>query len=270
MQDSFVILVPAVFAGLVAIAITVAIERLGGIVGGLLGTLPTTIVPAALGIWAAAPDLPTFAAAMGSAPVGMLVATLFLLSWRVVPPRLPDVPVAGQLALMLLVSLSLWAVLAGVAVLTLAQLPLPAWVAGLGALLLNVALGLWASAQAVPAPRGTRSVPPGVLLARGLLAGLAVGVASWLAHTGDGFLSGIAAVFPAIFLTTMAGLWVSQGHAVPAGAVGPMMLGATAVGTFSLLTVPLYPALGAGLGSITAWGLAAGLVTVPSLWWLRR
>ena len=42
----------AAFAGLVAVGVTVAIERLGGRVGGLLGTLPTTIVPASLGIYA--------------------------------------------------------------------------------------------------------------------------------------------------------------------------------------------------------------------------
>ena len=40
----------AVFAGLVAILVTVAIEKWGGIIGGILGTVPTTIIPAAAGI----------------------------------------------------------------------------------------------------------------------------------------------------------------------------------------------------------------------------
>jgi hypothetical protein len=45
------IVISAVAAGLVAILATVAIEKLGGRRGGVVGTLPTTIVPAAIGFW---------------------------------------------------------------------------------------------------------------------------------------------------------------------------------------------------------------------------
>ena len=45
------IILSALFAGFVAILVTVAIEKWGGIVGGVLGTLPTTIVPAAMGMY---------------------------------------------------------------------------------------------------------------------------------------------------------------------------------------------------------------------------
>ena len=44
------ILGPALLAGLVAIGATVAIERFGGRIGGLLATVPTTIVPASIGM----------------------------------------------------------------------------------------------------------------------------------------------------------------------------------------------------------------------------
>ena len=40
-----------IFAALVAIGATVAIERLGGRIGGVLGSIPTTIVPASLGFF---------------------------------------------------------------------------------------------------------------------------------------------------------------------------------------------------------------------------
>ena len=43
------ILVSALLAGVVATAVTVAIEKWGGLVGGLLGTVPSTIVPAGIG-----------------------------------------------------------------------------------------------------------------------------------------------------------------------------------------------------------------------------
>ena len=45
------ILAAALFAGIVAVLVTVAVEKWGGIVGGILGTLPTTIVPATIGMY---------------------------------------------------------------------------------------------------------------------------------------------------------------------------------------------------------------------------
>ena len=45
------ILLSALFAGIVATLVTIAIEKLGGRTGGVLATIPTTIVPAALGMY---------------------------------------------------------------------------------------------------------------------------------------------------------------------------------------------------------------------------
>lgn len=45
-----------------------------------------------------------------------------------------------------------------------------------------------------------------------------------IAGIGHPVLSGLAVVFPAIFMTTMVSLSISQGHAVPAGAIGPMVV----------------------------------------------
>ena len=44
-------IVSGIFAALVAVAATVAIERLGGRLGGVIGSIPTTIVPASLGFF---------------------------------------------------------------------------------------------------------------------------------------------------------------------------------------------------------------------------
>ena len=45
------IILSALIAGFVAILVTVAIEKWGGVIGGVLGTLPTTIVPATIGMY---------------------------------------------------------------------------------------------------------------------------------------------------------------------------------------------------------------------------
>lgn len=108
-------LAAAGFAGAVAIGVTVAIERWGGVRGGLLGTVPTTIVPFSLGLQAAEPA--ALREALWAVPVGMLVNALFLLVWRELPPRLAARSLGARLAIVLGASLAVWAAAAGGAVL---------------------------------------------------------------------------------------------------------------------------------------------------------
>ena len=101
------VLLAALFAGIVAILVTVAIEKWGGIIGGILGTLPTTIVPATIGMYVegGSDDLAT---SMSLIPFWMLLNALFVASW-VVYPRMKE---GVTLAQMTFVSLAFWSVLA--------------------------------------------------------------------------------------------------------------------------------------------------------------
>jgi len=263
------IILPAALAGLVAVAATLAIERWGGVVGGLLGSLPTTIVPASLGIWATSADRAAFADAMGAVGPGMFLDAGFLYLWRLLPPHLPQ---RGRLGWMLALSILAWL---GGAVLV---------VGGMGALrdqgfsmlslgtVVTVGLvifGLMATWRPRAAPPGSRPVGPAVLAARAVLAAVAIGTAIWIAKVGGGLAAGVASVFPAIFITTMVALWISQGEQVQGGAVGPMMLGASSVAAFALLSVLTYPTLGLVLGAVVAWLGAVALTSVPAYAWVR-
>lgn len=264
------IVLPAFFAGLVAVAVTVAIERFGGRVGGFLGTLPTTIVPASLGMFADDPAV--FRDALSIAPAGMLVNALFLWSWRVLPDRLPaTLDLRARLGAMVVLTLGLWAVGAS-AVLgvtgTLTRSGAAPEAIGALATLAIVGIGALACRAGVPAPRGARRVGPVALVARGVLAGGAIGLAVAIARSGHGLLAGVASVFPAIFLTSMVSVWWSQGRAVSAGAVGPMMLGSASVAAYALIAAFTLPALGPVLGVLSAWILAVGGVTLPSNAWV--
>jgi hypothetical protein len=139
-----------------------------------------------------------------------------------------------------------------------------------GTTLLLAAIGIVACLRPLHAPKGLRSVGSGTLAARGLLAGCSIAVSVSIAQNGGAFAAGIASVFPAIFLTTMISLWLSQGEAVPAGAVGPMMLGSTSVAAYAIFASQSLPALGPFFGSIVAWIAAASLVTLPASAWLSR
>ena len=263
---------PALFAGGVAIGVTVAIERFGGVVGGFLGTLPSTIVPAAIGIHAQSVDTAAFAAAMCAAPAGMWLNAAFLWLWRAVPPRLPDTGLGVRLALMSSLGLAAWAL--GAVALVGGLLGLQAAGAsmvlvGCLATLAILVTGVAACWSAPPAPRGSVAAGLGTLLARGGLAAAAIGGAVWLAAVGGSVAAGVASVFPAIFLTTMVSLWLVQGEAVPAGAVGPMMLGSTSVAAYAVLAAFLLPAWGLWAGSLSAWLICALGITLPLTLWTR-
>lgn len=273
MGPTSAILLPALFAGAVAIGVTVAVERWGGRIGGLIGTLPSTIVPASIGILAGSESTTGFQAAMFATPLGMLVNAAFLWTWRVLPPRLPEGGVGLRLLMMLSSSLFVWVVCATTAHTALDRarvLGLPLALIGLAGTLVLAGAGIAACLRNLPAPRGTRPVGPLTLLARGVLAALAIATAVAIARHGSDLAAGLASTFPAIFITTMVSLWISQGEAVQVGAVGPMMLGSTSVAAFAVVGAWSLPALGPLLGCLVAWAAAALLVTVPAWAWLQR
>ena len=273
MQSLMTLLLSASFAAVVAVLVTLAIERLGGHRGGLLGTLPSTIVPAAIGLYAASPTLEAFEASLLMTPMGMFFNAVFLLCWRVLPHRLPPLPMQARLLLCCLISLVCWATLASGGIWLMPRvdaLGLDRWSAGIVIFGFGLGVGILACIKNPPGPSASTPVGPVTLIARGLLAGLAIGSAIWLAEHAGPHIAGLAAVFPAIFLTTMVSLWWTHGEAVGAGAVGPMMLGGTSVSGFALCAAALIPALGPMLGSIAAWVIAVAGVTVPSWWWMSR
>ena len=270
------ILWPALLAGSVAILVTIAIERFGGLVGGVLGTLPTTIVPAALGLWDGPPE--AFTMAMAAVPAGMMVNAIFLWSWRSLPPKLPSAwPLGRRLAAMATLSLVLWAILAAGLVIAKEAAEArwsmmgttPVLAAGATCLALTVVIGVVSTWRPRPAPKGSHGQAWWSIASRGLLAAGAIAAAIALKEVAGGVTAGMVSVFPAIFLTTMVSLWLAQGEAVPSGAVGPMMLGSTSVGAFALLSVWSFPSFGPWLGAGVAWGIAVIVTTLPAYSWLQ-
>jgi len=268
------VLLPGFFAGVVAVGATVAIERLGGRIGGLLATIPTTIVPASIGIAAESGSVASTRAALYAIPAGMLLNVGFLWLWRALPPRLPSWSLRGRLAAMTAGSLAAWFLGAFALVVAFDRVadagPGALVIAGWGGTVAMIVVGVAACLSNPPAPRGHRKVGAGTLLLRGGLAAVAIGVAVAIAAYGGGAAAGIASVFPAIFTTTMVSLWLAQGEAVPAGAVGPMMLGSAAVGAHACVAAWSLPALGATLGTTIAWFGAVATVTLPAGLWLER
>lgn len=268
----------ALAAGVVSAGATVAVERFGGRVGGILGTVPTTIMPATMGLFATHPmdadgtSSEGFLRSVAMVPAGMMLNAAFLASWRVTPRWLHSNDSRTTLWRCVLASLAVWALLSLAWVLGMNALEpsVEALLAiGGGTLLATATLGIVLCRHGVPAPKGTNQVTWPVLVARGVAAGGAIAVALVIARGGHAIAGGMAVTFPAIFLTTIVGTWLAQGREVPVGAVGPMVLGSCAVGSYAMLAGLLYPRLGLVLGTPACWILAVGGVSVPAGLWLR-
>ena len=261
------IILAAVMAGFVAIAVTIAIEKFGGLIGGILGTIPTTIVPAAAFIWLADSNDTAFQPAMGMVPIGMLLNAIFLWLWRTVPPRIPEWTFGKRLTTITCINLGVW--FAGAALSVSLFSEQASMTVGFGALLIGLVLGLWITLEHHPAPRGENRVGMMTFAMRGIAAATAIGTAVWLSQVGSPLLAGMASVFPAIFLTSMVALWIAQGEDVPSGAVGPMMLGAMSVSFYALLATQTLPEYGVIVGSIITWFASISAISIPSALWLR-
>ena len=260
------ILLSALFAGIVATLVTIAIEKFGGRTGGVLATIPTTIVPAAFGMYSISSEA-EFAQSMSIVPFGMMVNAIFLLVWIHAPQRL-GLSLIGTTIL----SLVAWSVVGSLALLGSSELQssgIDAFLFALSGLGLLILLGVWATWTSRSAPRGSRSVRPVVLVLRGSAAALALGIAVWFSSLSYPFVSGLISTFPAIFLTSMIALWLAQGQDVPQGAAGPMMLGGASVGVYAVVAIVLFPMLGPVGGSIVSWLISILIWTIPAYVYLQ-
>ena len=260
------ILLSALFAGIVATLVTIAIEKFGGRTGGVLATIPTTIVPAALGMFSISGEA-EFAQSMSIVPLGMMVNAIFLLVWIHAPQRL-GLSLVGTTIL----SLVVWMLIGSLGLVVSSELQssgitaLSFAIFGLGFL---ISLGIWTTWTSRPAPKGSRSVRPSILVLRGSAAATAIGIAVWFSSLSYPFVSGLVSTFPAIFLTSMIALWLAQGQDVPQGAAGPMMLGGASVGVYAVVAIVLFPMLGPVLGSIITWLIPILAWTIPAYFYLQ-
>ena len=71
----------------------------------------------------------------------------------------------------------------------------------------------------------------------------------------------------------MVALWLAQGEAVPAGAIGPMMFGSQSVSLYALLVAIFYPMVSTTIGlifvSILGWILSVSFINVTVWFYLK-
>ena len=269
--DVTTVLLSAIFAGIVATLVTISIEKFGGVLGGVLGTIPTTIVPASYGIWTSSTEA-EFINSMSVVPLGMMINAVFLSVWVLAPKFSKGSDLKSGFKITAL-SLIVWT-LCGIFVIKIIGFGNSIGISGLGlgtiGFSLLVILGVGFTWNATPAPKGKNKPSLVVLASRGVMASIAIGLAVGFSSIGLPLVSGLASVFPAIFLTTMVALWFSQDSSVSIGAAGPMMLGGASVAVFSLMAIITYPALGLAFGLIISWILSIIFWSFPAYLFLSK
>ena len=227
---------------------SIAAERFGSKVGGLIGGLPSTIVVTLLFI-----GLTQSAARAAESAVivplvmginGLFVTVFIYLSRRGLAPALASALLAWFCLAAILMVLNirvLWISIAGWLLL------------GIGCFLL-VEHGMKITSQGRKASRYTA----GQIAGRAALSGTVVALAVLMSKIAGPLAGGIFATFPAVFLSNLIITYRSGGTAF-AGAVGKslMVSGMITVPIYALLVWYFYPLVGLGFGTLIAFLLTA-------------
>ena len=187
-------------------------------------------------------------------PAGIILDVAFLYLWRVLPSRIerlwPATVEAPRKLLwaMIASTLTIWLIAALLLTLVLGSISedntTGIKVIGSLALIAVFLFGIFAAVlRPAPSPAGTQHVSWAMLCARGSAAGVAIFFAVLISDASE-TAGGIVSVFPAIFVTSMVGIWIQQGRSVSQGAVGPMCLNIVGVGLYAVVFPAAFQSTG--------------------------
>lgn len=224
----------------IAIAIALLIEKLGGALGSIVGTVPTNLALTTFMILTETSM--TFDEITESclALVYGVFSTdlLFMPTWKVLPPKLPAEWKNGKKVLVTtLVSLILWFI--GAVIMILAQtyfksLGVSMWIISGLSLLFIIVYGMALCWSLPPTPTGKNKVKWYTHFFRGIAAFIALFICGVLSQSGLGIAAGAMGTFPTAFLTAMVSVSLSQRAEVATGAIGPLILGSISYLLFCL------------------------------------
>ncbi len=232
---------PFILSALIVIIITVIAENFGTKVGGILGTIPSTIIVAFLFIALNRGEVfASNAAAVVPAELGVNV--IFLLLFAMLAHR--------SIILAFVMSLAVWSFLSALLMVfdvTNISLSIVIYV-------LCFVLSFTFLEHVVHVPsQGKVAVhyTPMKIALRGLLAGIIITISVLLSNVSD-VLSGIFSVFPAILSSTMLISVREHGPSFASGMAKSMIFGISSVGVYATSIHFLYPVYGVTSGTIVA------------------
>jgi hypothetical protein len=241
----FQVIIPFFLSALIVILIMYIAERYGTKTGGIIGTLPSTIVIAF--IFIALNHGVTFAAqSVAVVPAELGINLIFLLFFALIVHR----SVLGAF----LVSFLVWIMLS--ALLFLLHINNIYISLGIFGLSLLITFSILEHVKQIPsAQQVIVDYTPRKIALRGILAGIVITVAVLLSNLGA-TLSGIFSVFPAIISSTMLISVKEHGPDFAAGIAKSMTIGSSSILIYATVIHILYPPSGILIGTIVAYALA--------------
>lgn len=244
----FEFLIPFFISAAVVIIINIIAERYGTIKGGILGTLPSTVVVAFLfiayneGMSQASNAVAVVAAEMG-------VNVLFLLIFTILIHR--------SLVYALIGAFTAWTALSFL----LYYFNVDSIFLSLGIYVLSF-IFCFIFLEKIKKIHSSGTVPvtytPLKIGFRGILAGIVIAFAVYLSNIGA-VLSGIFSAFPVIFLSTMVISSREHGPGFAGAMAKSMVFGSPSVVTYAVAIYFFYPVYGILTGTIVAFLIASGI-----------
>jgi uncharacterized membrane protein (GlpM family) len=250
-------IIPFALSALVVVLVTIIAEKYGTKTGGVIGTLPSTIIIAFLfialdkGVWFAAESVAIVPAEMGINLVFLLLFTL--LSERKIPVALAGSLLGWTILTIILIYTNVTSIIVSLALFLICFF--------ITFIILDKKKKI--TAQTTIKVHYT----PLKLLSRSLIAGTVIAIAVTFSNIGV-ILSGIFSVFPAIFLSTMLISLKEHGSQFTGAMAKGMIYGSPSVVSYSVSIYFLYPSTGILLGTISAFLIA--LVITLMLFHLRK
>ncbi|MFH1012945.1 MAG: hypothetical protein V1769_00355 [Thermoplasmatota archaeon] len=241
----FQIILPFVLSAFIVILVMYVAERYGSKIGGIIGTLPSTIVIAFLFI--AYSEGTAFASQAASVvPIELGINVIFLLLFALLIRR--------STILAFLASFVVWSILSlALMVCSIQDMVLSFF---LYIVTVIVAFVILEKIKKVPSIGNVKvHYTLQKIMLRGVLAGVVIAISVLLSNI-NAVVSGVFSVFPAILSSTMLISVREHGSDFAAGMAKSMMLGLSSVATYATVIHFFYPLYGIIIGSIVAYIIA--------------
>jgi uncharacterized membrane protein (GlpM family) len=253
----FQIVLPFAISAVVVILITVIAEKYGTKIGGIIGTLPSTIVVAFVFIaFNNNLDFASESAAVVPAELGVNIIFLFLFVVFVVY----SVYIAFFAAFLSWTLLSLLLIFFDFSNIYLSLL-----------IFFSTLIVTFFILERVKKVESQDRIlvyyTPLKIVFRGILAGIVIALAVYLSNFGA-VISGIFSVFPAILTSTMIICYKEHGPDFASGMAKSMIFGISSVAVYATAVHFLYPTIGIIHGSIIAYLLS--IITTITIYTLRN
>jgi len=250
------------------------VERLGPVIGGVLGCVPHVAVVGSIGFLLQTASSDEFRIAMLSMPLGMLCNSFLFFGVRVAAflPICDGKTPTGRLSLCLACGALCYA--AGLIAIIMGLRPKEqsmqiAWLAAVAAFVLEFLVGLVLMYLTPSSSHGTQHSSCKVLMARGVPPFCVVFLAMVLARSSPA-LAGIVANLPMVSGMAIIILWMGQGEEVAIGSMGPMTIGQLSAAAYAMISSELMLLWHPALGCVVSWILSLAVITKPSLMILQR